>query len=279
MAEAGLEEVETQTEETEYQEPPQQEQEGEQLPEYGGEQPPPQQQQPSGGDQPYGGEQQQQTEYGGQQTLTSSSGANSDMGRNLIVNYIPPSFSEADLSSLFSPYGELESCKIVHDQGRSLGYGFVKFINVDNATNAISGLNGTPVMNKVLKVSVAKPSSTPGKGANLYVSNLEPHTNEDVMREIFSPYGTILEVKALMDYKTNQCKGVGFVRMHSKDEALAVIRNLNNQSVPQLSKPIQVKFADNNNENRSKGMIRNKTTNTAFTRYDPYSVYAAQFQQ
>ena len=49
-------------------------------------------------------------------------------------------------------------------------------------------------------MSVAKPNSTPGKGANLYVSNLEGNTGEEVLREIFSPFGTIMEAKALMGF-------------------------------------------------------------------------------
>ena len=42
-------------------------------------------------------------------------------GRNLIVNYIPQTYSENDLLGLFEPYGQIESCKIVSD------YGFASF--------------------------------------------------------------------------------------------------------------------------------------------------------
>ena len=42
-----------------------------------------------------------------------------DDGRNLIVNYIPQTYSESDLLGLFEPYGQIESCKIVSDYGFS----------------------------------------------------------------------------------------------------------------------------------------------------------------
>jgi len=39
---------------------------------------------------------------------------------NLIVNYLPPSFSQEDLRRLFEPFGKIEKCKILVDRkGRS----------------------------------------------------------------------------------------------------------------------------------------------------------------
>jgi len=48
---------------------------------------------------------------------------------NLLVNYLPPNMDSAMLRSLFSPYGQILSCKVVvdHPSGLSKGYGFVKF--------------------------------------------------------------------------------------------------------------------------------------------------------
>jgi RNA recognition motif-containing protein len=123
----------------------------------------------------------------------------SDSGnRNLIVNYIPQSFSESDLLELFKPYGQIESCKIVMDKvtAQSLGYGFVKFVNEEDAASAITGLTGTQIMNKTLKVSVAKPAAT--TIANLYVSGLDPTMDEETLKTIFSPYGNVMETKILI---------------------------------------------------------------------------------
>ena len=124
---------------------------------------------------------------------------NSDSGnRNLIVNYIPQSYTENDLLELFKPYGQIESCKIVMDKvsGQSLGYGFVKFINDQDAANAVNGLTGTQIMNKTLKVSVAKPSAS--AVVNLYVSGLDPNINEETLRSWFVPYGNVVETKILV---------------------------------------------------------------------------------
>jgi len=196
-------------------------------------------------------------------------------GRNLIVNYIPQTYTESDLLNLFKPFGQIESCKIVVDRnvgiGKSLGYGFVKFFDERDASNAIAHLSGTQVANKVLKVSIAKPPSSTIKVGNLYVSGLDAHSSDDTLKNIFAPFGNILETKTLIDYNTNQCRGVGFVRFRTKDEAQNAIRALNNQSIPQLSKPIHVKFAENNEEKKREmrgGMVRKSNT---YIRYDPYA--------
>jgi len=73
-----------------------------------------------------------------------------------------------------------------------------------------------------------------------------------------------------MDFNTNQCRGVGFVRFSSKEEAQNAILALNSHSVPQLSKPIHVKFAEINDDKKKErdGMMRKSNT---YMRFDPYS--------
>src|ERR1044071_2735560 len=65
------------------------------------------------------------------------------MKKIFVVNF---SFrlSEAELRSLFAPFGTVDSATVVTDRatGRSRGFGFVEMPNNEEADKAIAGLNG-----------------------------------------------------------------------------------------------------------------------------------------
>jgi len=53
----------------------------------------------------------------------------SDDQCNLIINYIPMSYNEERLKTLFSAYGTIESCKLMIDKSTSKDFFFLKFNN------------------------------------------------------------------------------------------------------------------------------------------------------
>lgn len=78
-----------------------------------------------------------------------------DSGANLFVFHLPTSVDDDALFSLFSPFGQIESHKVMTEKGtdRSKGYGFVKFAHMQDAVEAISAMNGYNIDDKFLKVS------------------------------------------------------------------------------------------------------------------------------
>ncbi len=66
---------------------------------------------------------------------------------------------EEDMRELFASYGELEEVKLIMDRmtGRSKGFGFVKFVNDDDAARALEELNDKEVDGREIKVTVARP--------------------------------------------------------------------------------------------------------------------------
>lgn len=85
--------------------------------------------------------------------------AKGPLGSNLFVFHIPAEWSEGDLFSQFSTYGNLISYRIVREKetNRPKGFGFVSYDNPGSAQAAIRGLNGMVVSTgKRLKVSVKK---------------------------------------------------------------------------------------------------------------------------
>jgi cold-inducible RNA-binding protein len=61
----------------------------------------------------------------------------------------------------------------------------------------------------------------------LYVGNLSFDITERTLRELFEPFGTVSEVKLIMDRETGQSRGFGFVTMGNVSEGNAAIKGLN----------------------------------------------------
>eukprot|EP01102_Stenamoeba_stenopodia_P008317 TRINITY_DN2384_c0_g1_i1.p1 TRINITY_DN2384_c0_g1~~TRINITY_DN2384_c0_g1_i1.p1 ORF type:complete len:413 (+),score=89.60 TRINITY_DN2384_c0_g1_i1:304-1542(+) len=80
---------------------------------------------------------------------------------NLFVYHLPSDVDDALLYRLFSPYGAIESVKIIrdHSTGVCKGYGFVKMVNVADAWNAMHALANYKVGDKYLQVTFKRGGS------------------------------------------------------------------------------------------------------------------------
>lgn len=79
--------------------------------------------------------------------------------KKLYVGSLPYSITEDELQALFSPYGEIESVRIITDKftGQSKGFGFVTMVNQNDAEKAAQELNGKAVKGRTLIVNEARP--------------------------------------------------------------------------------------------------------------------------
>jgi len=163
---------------------------------------------------------------------------------NLIINYLPPTMSEGTLATLFSPYGLLERCKIVVDLQtlRSRGYGFVKYDNASSAERALKALNGYELNGKRLKVAFARQQCKAITNANLYITNIPAHYEDDNLRKLFRDYGTIVECRVLKD-QHGQSRGVGFVRMDTHHNAIQALQAMDQYVIDDKHPPLLVKLA------------------------------------
>jgi RNA recognition motif-containing protein len=77
---------------------------------------------------------------------------------NIYVSNLSFNTSDAELSDLFSKFGEVSSAKVITDRetGRSRGFGFVEMGNDEEGKAAMAGLNNKEVEGRAMSVSVAK---------------------------------------------------------------------------------------------------------------------------
>lgn len=172
--------------------------------------------------------------------------ANNDK-TNLIVNYLPQSLTDEEFKSMFSSIGPLNSYKVVRDRatGYSYGFGFIDYAEEDHAIQAIETLNGLQLQNKKIKVAYARHGEDI-KGSNLYVRNIPRTMNEEEMRQLFSAYGDIVQIRILRNSGSNSSKGVGFVLYSRKIQADAAVDALNGKTLAGCDEPLSVKHAEDN---------------------------------
>ncbi|XP_052897535.1 ELAV-like protein 3 isoform X1 [Anopheles moucheti] len=86
-----------------------------------------------------------------------------------------------------------------------------------------------------------------GSGWCIFVYNLAPETEENVLWQLFGPFGAVQSVKVIKDLQTNKCKGFGFVTMTNYDEAVVAIQSLNGYTLG--NRVLQVSFKTNKSKN------------------------------
>lgn len=81
------------------------------------------------------------------------------MSVNLYVGNLPYRIDEDSLRQLFTPYGNVETAKVIKDRqtGKSKGFGFVEMTTQAEADAAIRAVNETAMDGRNVKVSIAKP--------------------------------------------------------------------------------------------------------------------------
>lgn len=65
---------------------------------------------------------------------------------------------------------------------------------------------------------------------DIYVGNISTHLEEDDLRELFEPFGSVLSTRLIKSREFGQHKGFGFVKMHSAIDAARAIDDLNGRT-------------------------------------------------
>ena len=68
------------------------------------------------------------------------------------------------------------------------------------------------------------PTST---GWCIFVYNLSPDTEDNILWQLFGPFGAVQNAKIVRDFQTQKCKGFGFVTMTNYEESVLAINGLN----------------------------------------------------
>jgi cold-inducible RNA-binding protein len=86
--------------------------------------------------------------------------------KNLFVGNLSFRTTETELRALFEPFGQITRIHIATDRetGRSRGFAFVDMPSDEEATRAMTALNGKELDGRALKVNEARPKAERGAG-------------------------------------------------------------------------------------------------------------------
>ncbi|KAG4102521.1 polyadenylate binding protein [Neocallimastix lanati (nom. inval.)] len=166
---------------------------------------------------------------------------------NIYIKNLDESVTDDQLRSAFEKFGKITSLVIQKDdEGKSKGFGFINYEKHDEAKKAVDEMNDTDFGGKKIYVSRAQKKNereeelkkqyekmkeeklNKYQGVNLYIKNLDESVTDEVLREKFSPFGTITSAKVMCDEKNdNKSRGFGFVCFSSPDEATKAVAEMN----------------------------------------------------
>ncbi len=92
---------------------------------------------------------------------------------NIYVGNLANTATESDLREAFQAFGQVDKTAVIKDKfsGESRGFGFVEMANHEEATKAISMMNGKDLKGRALKVNEAKPKTDSSRSGGGFGGN------------------------------------------------------------------------------------------------------------
>jgi len=210
---------------------------------------------------------------------------------NVFVKNLPEDVDEEKLKTMFASFGNIQSAVIMRedDGKKSKCFGFVNFSSPEEAQEAVNGMNDKEFDGKTLYVGRAQKKAeretelrskfeqmkldhlSKYQGVNLYIKNLDDDIDDDKLRSIFSPFGSIGSAQVMRDGKKNS-KGFGFVCFTSPEEATKAVTEMNGKMVG--IKPLYVALAQRKEMRRAQLEAQFAQRTKLPPRMAPPSVYS-----
>ncbi|CAL9194412.1 unnamed protein product [Musa hybrid cultivar] len=174
--------------------------------------------------------------------LPSKSAALTVQGK-LFVGGISSETGEALLVEHFAEYGELREVTVIRNRvtGNSRGFGFVRFVNPDDAESALKEAMHV-IDGKTVEVKRARryPSCHPAgesssysffnngsitNAKKIFIGGLPDSINQHELKNYFENFGSVMDAVVMYNNITRRPRGFGFVTFSSEDSVEMVLKN------------------------------------------------------
>ncbi|KAI7744261.1 hypothetical protein M8C21_012269 [Ambrosia artemisiifolia] len=177
--------------------------------------------------------------------------ANNGSDLSIFVGDLAADVTDTLLHETFAnKYPSVKAAKVVIDAntGRSKGYGFVRFGDDSERTQAMTEMNGTYCSSRPMRIGAATPRKSSGyqsqygsqggymsnggshsegdsNNTTIFVGGLDPTVSDEDLRQSFAEYGEIVSVKIPIG------KGCGFVQFANRNNAEEALQKLNGTTI------------------------------------------------
>nr|GAT56385.1 predicted protein [Mycena chlorophos] len=170
----------------------------------------------------------------------------------LYIGNLPYEVTEAEVRNALSPYGSIDSLRLViNPDGSSRGFGYVLFNRLDSAVAAFNA--EIKLVNRLMRVdyTTQRPAVNPGMGlvrppsppsATLYVGNMPFGTDEAEIREKFAPFGSIRSVRLGLD-PSGSFRGYCHVDYEREEDAIAAFESFAEEPLYMLDRNVKIDYA------------------------------------
>ncbi|XP_027330799.1 polyadenylate-binding protein RBP47C-like [Abrus precatorius] len=173
---------------------------------------------------------------------TGDKGSDNVPDLSIFVGDLAADVTDSLLHETFaSVYPSVKAAKVVFDAntGRSKGYGFVRFGDDNERSQAMTQMNGVYCSSRPMRIGAATPRKSSGHqqggqlngtssqseadstNTTIFVGGLDPNVTDEDLRQPFSQYGEIVSVKIPVG------KGCGFVQFANRNNAEEALQKLN----------------------------------------------------
>ncbi|KPI84686.1 putative polyadenylate-binding protein 1 [Leptomonas seymouri] len=163
---------------------------------------------------------------------------------NIFVKNLETQVDSKSLHDIFTKFGSILSCKVMEDEeGKSRGYGFVHFKDEAAASDAIVKMNGSADHandeKKALYVANfirrnARLAALVANFTNVYIKQVLPSVNKDVIEKFFAKFGGITSAAACKD---KSGRVFAFCNFEKHDDAVKAIEAMHDHHIDGITAP------------------------------------------
>jgi len=192
---------------------------------------------------------------------------------NVYVKNFSSDWDEDKVKEVFGAYGTITSA-MVNSDAKGRKFAFVNFETTEAAQKCVEEMNDKDMRTDEEKKKAEEDADAPefeklyvgraqtkaerarefraqgaandaskpsAAGVNLYIKNLDEEADDESLKALFEPFGTVSSVVAMKDEK-GKCKGFGFISFTAPDDATKAVTEMHLKVVK--GKPLYVGLAE-----------------------------------
>ncbi|XP_060766363.1 polyadenylate-binding protein 1-like 2 [Neoarius graeffei] len=158
---------------------------------------------------------------------------------NLFIKNLDKSIDSMALFDTFSLFGKIVSCKVVCNEKRPAGYGYVQFESAEVADLVKERLNGKLLNGRKVCIEhfksheermAEKSNQQPQVLSKIFIRNLDEDMDSKKLKHIFRKFGPVSRVQVIYN-KNGKSRRFGFIKFVKNEDAQRAVDEMNGKEL------------------------------------------------